>query len=370
MATFEKRQYRNPKTGKTTIRYKAKIRLKAFPYEEATFDRKTDAQEWAAKREYELLHQHHFGVQAFRSKTVNDLFDRYEQALKMSNPKRHKSALPVIKVWKKRLGHIKLCELSRDRVIQERDWLKSRHVKDKPKLKMISNAAVNRQMAVLKRALNVAVAEWGWLAHNPANIKSLPEPKGRTRFLQNEELGKLLDACKASENPHLLATVVLAITTGARRGEVVNIRLKDVDFEAKRIYLPMTKNGKPRSLFLSGYALELVRGIHAKAKAKQVYLFASPHNVLRPNDFRTAWRTAIKRSGLTDFKFHDCRHCAASFYALNGAGLHQIAEILGHSSYHVTKRYTHLLETETAKVVENTAAKVFGSDETGLEKTE
>jgi integrase len=366
MATIEKRQYLNKETGKTVTRYKAKIRLKAFPYEEATFDRKTDAQDWAAKREYELQHQHHFGVQSQKTKTVNDLFVRYENTLKLSNPRRYKSSLPVIEVWKKRIGHLKLLELSRDRVISERDWLKGRHVKDDIKRPMISNAAVNRQMAVLKRALNVAVSEWGWLAHNPANFKSLPEPKGRTRFLQKGELDMLLEACKASENSNLLAIVVLAITTGARRGEIENIRLKDVDFEANRIYLHMTKNGKPRALFLTGYALELLRGICNKAKPKQAYLFTSPHDLARPNDFRTAWRTAIKRSGLKDFKFHDCRHCAASFYALNGAGLHQIAEILGHSSYHVTKRYTHLLETETAKVLENTAAKVFGYEKTEL----
>jgi integrase len=366
MATIERRQYRDKATGKTVFRYKAKIRLRAFPYEEATFDRKTDADAWAAKREYELQHQQHFGAQAYKTKTLGDLLARYEDTLKVTNPRRYKASLPVIKVWKQRIGHIKLCNLSKDIIISERDRLKNLRVKDDSEREIVSNATVNRKMAVIRRAINVAIGEWGWMTHNPANVKALPEPKGRTRFLQGEELDNLLSACRDSDNKYLLAIVVLAVTTGARRGEIRNIRVKDVDFVSGRIVLPTSKNGKPRSLFLTGYALDLVKGIHAKTQPKQVYLFPSPHDITCSNDFRTAWRTTIKRSGIEDFKFHDLRHSAASFYALNGAGLHQIAEILGHTSFHVTKRYTHLLETETAKVVESTAAKVFGHDKTGL----
>lgn len=367
MATIEKRQYPDSKTGKTIIRYKAKIRMKGFSYEEATFDRKTDAQEWAAKRQYELQHQRHFGSQAYKTKTVQDMLERYSDALKLTNPRRHKEVLPIITVWEKRIGVLKIRDLSKDTLITERDRLKSRHVKDDPDRPTVSNAAVNRMMSVLKRALNVAVQEWGWLPYNPLEgVKLLPEPKGRTRFLQDTELKRLLEACTASDNGDLLAIVTLAITTGARKGEIRKIRLKDVNLHKRQILLPITKNGKPRMLFLEGYALDLVKVIYEKAPPGQVYLFTSSQDMTRSNDFRRAWRTAIKRAQIEDFKFHDLRHTAASFLALHGAGLHQIAEILGHSSLQVTRRYTHLLETHTAKVVESTAAKVFGYDKAGL----
>lgn len=370
MASIEKREYRDKQTGKITVRYKAKIRLKAFPYEENTFDRKTDAEAWAAKREYELQHQQLFGVQAHKTKTISDLLNRYGDALKLSNSKRYDGILPMIKIWEDRIGYMKVGELSKDIIMQERDRLKTRHVKDDPKRPMVSNAAVNRTVAVLKCALNVAVDEWGWIAYNPlSGVKALPEPKGRTRFLQGDELDRLLAAARRSENRALLAIIVLAITTGARRGEIENIRLKDINFDTKQILLPMTKNGKPRVLHLKGYALDLVTAIYEKSKPKQVYLFVSSHDLKKTNDFRTAWRSTIRRAGIEDFKFHDLRHSAASFLAMNGAGLHQIAEILGHSSFHVTKRYTHLLESQTAEVVENMAAKVFGNGETGLAKS-
>jgi len=364
-ATIEARQYTDKKTGKIYTRYKAKIRLKAFPYEEATFDRKTDAQAWAGKREYELQHQQMFGSQAFRTKTLTDLLCRYEDGLRLTNPKRYEEVIPVLRFWKSRLGKLKICHLSKDVIIGEREKLKASHIKNNEKRALLSNASVNRKMAVLKRALNVAVDEWDWLPSNPMDgIKALPEPKGRTRFLQEEELKALVDACNLSENNDLLATVVLAITTGARRGEIEKIRLKNINFKTRKILLPTSKSGKPRMLHLADYANDLVSIIVERAKPKQVYLFASPHNIERSNDFRTAWRTAIKRASLEDFKFHDLRHSAASFYAMYGAGLHQIAEILGHSSLQVTKRYTHLLESETARVVMTTAEKVFSHGKT------
>lgn len=87
MATLEKRKYVDKETGKTTLRHKAKIRLKDFPYEEATFDRKSDAEEWAAKREYELRNRQFFGEQAYKTKTIRDLLQRYQESLKATNIK-------------------------------------------------------------------------------------------------------------------------------------------------------------------------------------------------------------------------------------------------------------------------------------------
>lgn len=333
MATIETRIIHNKETGKTVKRYRAKIRLKDHPPEQATFDRKTDAEKWAQDREYELRHQLHFGLQPQKDKTVGDMIDRYGEALKQSNPRRYNGIRPFLNWWKSRLGTIKLTQLSKDRLITERDYLKTRRVKNDSDRSFLTNSTVNRMMGVLKRALNVAVGEWGWIAHNPLHgIKGLPEPKGRTRFLQGDELDRLLNACKRSKNSDLLATVVLAVTTGARRAEVEKIRPKDIDFKQKKILLPTTKNGKPRVLHLKGLAQELVKGIYEQLKPDQTYLFASPHDVTRPNDFRTSWRVAIKRAGIEDFKFHDLRHSAASYYAMHGAGLHQIAEILGHTS--------------------------------------
>ncbi len=373
MATIEERKYKDKETGKVTVRYRAKIRLKGFAPEECTFPTKTLAKEWAAKREYELKHDGLFGPQHHKNKTVGDMLERYETSLKLANPKRQKGIAPFIKFWKERVGHYKLNALTADVAIMHRDALQKRHVKDDPDRGRVTNASVNRVFGVLKCALNVAIKEWKWLAHNPlSGVKNLKEPPGRTRFLNSEELDRLLTACDQSENTDLHSIISLAITTGARRGEIMRIRLTDVDLDTRRIVLweTGTKNKTARILHLVEPTLSMVKSLLEKAPPKQQYLFTSPLDYSRPNDFRRSWNTAVRRSKLDNFHFHDLRHTAASYFARHGAKLHHIAELLGHKSLHMAKRYTHLLETDTVAIAENTATKVFGNGKAGLAQPE
>jgi integrase len=79
----------------------------------------------------------------------------------------------------------------------------------------------------------------------------------------------------------------------------------------------------------------------------------------KPTDIRDAWLKAVERAGLEDFKFHDLRHTAASYLAMNGASLLEIAEILGHKTLQMVKRYAHLADSHTAQVVERMNQAVF-----------
>ena len=74
-----------------------------------------------------------------------------------------------------------------------------------------------------------------------------------------------------------------------------------------------------------------------------------------------AWHKARKRAGIDDFRWHDLRHSAASYLAMNGASLAEIAEILGHKTLAMVKRYAHLSEAHTARVVERMNERIFGS---------
>lgn len=368
MATIEVRKYQyKDKNGETRTgeKYKATVTVTGFPRTSKMFERKTDARDWANKTEYEFKHQRSFGHAHHKQKTLNDAIRRYEQSLKLSNPKRHKQVWPMLEWWGKKIGGAKLSELTKDQIILQRDRLKTNHVRNNPKLPNISNARVNRCMATLSRVLTVAADEWDWIAKNPMlGIQNLPEPSGRTRFLQDEELNQLVAAAKQSENPDMYAIIVLAITTGARRGEIERIRFKDVSLTQKKILLPITKNKKPRMLHLVEPAYSLIKAIYERPRPDcQEYMFASPFEASRHNCFRRAWNTAVRRAELKDFRFHDLRHTAASFLAQHGAGLHQISEILGHSSFQVTKRYIHMIEKNTVAIIESTAAKVFSHDQ-------
>ena len=182
-------------------------------------------------------------------------------------------------------------------------------------------------------------------------VKKPAMPRGRVRFLDDDERRRLLDACLVSESPHLYPTVVLALSTGMRRGEILGLRWRDVDLKAGFAILHDTKNGERRRVPITGHALIVFRN-HSKVRSLD-----SDHVFV---DVRRAWLTAVKRAGIEDFRFHDLRHSAASYLAMNGASPGEIAEVLGHKTLQMVKRYAHLSESHTRSVVESMNREVFG----------
>jgi integrase len=83
----------------------------------------------------------------------------------------------------------------------------------------------------------------------------------------------------------------------------------------------------------------------------------------KPIDIQNAWRVAMKRAELKDFRFHDLRHSAASYLAMNGASLAEIAAVLGHKTLAMVQRYAHLSDAHTSKVVERMNTAIFQQKE-------
>jgi integrase len=134
-----------------------------------------------------------------------------------------------------------------------------------------------------------------------------------------------------------------------------------VDLAKGRAVLNETKNGEVRPVAITGHALELIKELSKVRRIDSKMLFPSKDIAIqKPMDLRSPWETAIKRAGLDNFHFHDLRHTAASYFAMNGASSAEIAEILGHKTLQMVKRYAHLSEGHTAKVVESMNSKIFG----------
>jgi integrase len=237
-----------------------------------------------------------------------------------------------------------------------------------------SPATVNRYLAALSHAFTVARDEWGWLDDTPMRkVKKPKEPRGRDRYLSNDTIGedgetidgertRLLKACKASSNPYLYPVVVLALSTGMRQGEIMGLTWDDIELQQEqgRITLRETKNGEIRVVPLFNEALAIIQA-HAKGRAKAGgLLFPSKTKPGVPIDLRTPWETAVEAAGIEDLRFHDLRHCAASYLAMDGASAAEIAEVLGHKTLHMVKRYAHLSEAHTASVVASMNKKIFG----------
>jgi integrase len=261
---------------------------------------------------------------------------------------------PRLRWWVAQVGKLQLQDLSDDHVHAALETLAERNAsfyagKDEhgrrifnAKRKRLAPATVNRYgaslAAVITWAIKRRIAPKGYV-HPCRSIERKPEHNERTRFLSDEERRRLLDACKASTWPRLYALVLMALTTGARRGEMLGLRWRDIDFERAEAAIGVTKNGDPRVLpLVPTVAAELQR---FKGKPDEL-VFASPRDPLRAFCFEPRFHEALRAARVRDFTFHALRHSCASMLAQNGATLLEIADLLGHRQLQMTKRYSHL----------------------------
>ena len=206
--------------------------------------------------------------------------------------------------------------------------------------------------------------EWRRVDDNPCRKVSKPkEPRGRVRFLDENERVRLLQVCRESPCPLLYPLTVLAISTGMRRGEMMSLRWPQVDLVRGVITLHETKNGDRRAVPLTGHALGELRTLSKTRRHDTDLLF--PGSVIGKSiDMTSAWRKAVAKAELDDFRFHDLRHTTASYLAQGGATLLEIAAVLGHKTLAMVKRYAHLAESHVADVVGRMNDKTFGKSVT------
>jgi integrase len=354
MASIEKR---TTDGGQTTFR--VKVRLKGFPAQSATFERLTDARRWAQQTESAIREGRHFKTTEAKRHTLAESIDRYIKDILPTKPNSEKDQATQLNWWKENIGNYSLADLTPALIGENRDKLaQGKTTRDK----LRSPSTVNRYLAALSHVFTIAVKEWGWTEDNPLRkVTKKKEPRGRVRYLSDEEREKLLSACKESESNHLYIVVVLALSTGARRMEILNLKWNDINQQRRVITLHETKNGERRILPLVGHALDLISA-HAKVRQINCDLVFPSHNFNKPIDLRSPWETALRRAEIFDFRFHDLRHSAASYLAMNGASLAEIAEVLGHKTLQMVKRYAHLSEAHTSKVVLSMNQKIFGEN--------
>jgi len=361
MASIETRK---SKSGETS--YRVLIRMKGNPSQSATFKRLTDAKAWARNTETAISEGRHFKTSEAKRHTVTELIERYKKKIKKENPKRYKDIKPMLEWWNNELGDYTLADLSRAKLSVAIEKLSHKTMtrinKDTGERykDAISPASVNRYMFALSKACTLAVNEWEWMDENPFHkIKKFTETRGRVRFLSDDERQALLNACQESSYKPLYAIVVLALSTGARKGEIMKLKWQDIDFERRQIVLHETKNKERRVIPLTGHAYDLIRDHKKIQRIDTDFVFPSIKGD-KPYEIKKPWLAAIDRAGIKDFRFHDLRHSAASYLAMNGASLAEIAEVLGHKTLQMVKRYAHLSEAHTSAVVSKMNERIFG----------
>jgi len=339
-----------------TKRFRAEVRLKGYPAQSATFKRLTDAKKWIQDTESAIREGRHFKTVEAKKHTVDKMIDRYLSYAKLTKVQDDHTGLHLRR-WKEEIGYMLLADVNADAITQVKEKLLNEEFRGKPR----SPTTVLRYMASLSTVFTTAVRDWEWLEDSPMkNIKKPTAARGRVRFLSDDERERLLIACKESRNKQLYLCVILAISTGMRQAELFGLQWSDVNLKERYLILHETKNGERRRVPLSGLVLELLQE-HAKVRRLDTpLLFPGIKNPLKPIDLQQPWETARKHAGVTDFTWHDLRHCTASYLAMNGASLAEIAEVLGHKTLSMVKRYAHLSDGHVSNVVASMNAKIFG----------
>lgn len=337
-------------------KYRALVRLKGYPPQSATFDRKTDAKKWAQDTESAIRDGRHFKTAEAKKHTAAEMIERYSSQVLLNNPKKRKNQQNHLRWWKERIGHYTLSDISSAMISQCRDELLDGEIAGGKKR---SPATVARYMTTMSYVMNIALKEWEWLENNPfSRVKKPTEPRGRVRYLDDDERSRLLEACLASSHKSLYPIVILAISTGMRQGEILNLKWKDIDLNRYQLVLHETKNNERRAVPIVGLAHEVLVKL-AKVRRIDSSLVFPGKDPNTPIRIRNIWDAALKQAEIEDFRFHDLRHTTASYLAMNGATLAEIAEVLGHKTLQMVKRYAHLSEAHTSSIVEKMNKKIF-----------
>jgi integrase len=198
----------------------------------------------------------------------------------------------------------------------------------------VAPASVNRTMEVLRAVLNAAKG-WGWIDSAPV-VLMLAEPRRRVRWLTREEADRVIRELP----PHLAAMARFTLATGLRESNVTGLRWSQIDMGRRTAWIhgDEIKTGKALAVPLNDEAVAVLR---EQVGQHQEFVFIyNGHPVTKANNH--AWRKALRRARITDFRWHDLRHTWASWHVQQGTPLHVLMELGGWSDYSMVLRYAHL----------------------------
>lgn len=198
-----------------------------------------------------------------------------------------------------------------------------------------SASTANRYLALVRAILKMAKDEWEWVEHIP-KVRLFREPKKRVRWIDREEAATLL-----SELPeHLADMAAFTLATGLRQRNVSYLKWDQVDMARGMawIHADQSKSRKAIAVPLISDALAILR---KRLGRHPVYVFTYKGEPVDRTSTK-AWKKALARAGIQDFRWHDLRHTWASWHVQSGTSLQELLELGGWSSYEMVLRYAHL----------------------------
>lgn len=268
-------------------RYQAIIKIKGYPNKAQTFRTKKEAEQWEIKTKAAMQEGRYWDHSNAGNCLFKEVIDRYIQEFLSKDSSNYKTFVGQLTWWKKQLGGYAVGKITSHLISQKLHELSK---KTNSRGKVSSPATLNRYRSSLSCVFCAACNDWGMIAESPlSKVRKRKEPRGRVRFLDQNEKKRLLDACHKSGSHRLYLIVVLALATGMRKGEILNLKWKDIDLLKGKAILHETKNGERRIVSITGHALSLLRD-----HAKREHIFCSPY--IFPStfgtqviDIRTSW---------------------------------------------------------------------------------
>ncbi|MBS0606435.1 MAG: site-specific integrase [Verrucomicrobia bacterium] len=338
--------------------YRVRIRMKGGQCFDRSFGSKTLAKKWKRDMESAIEHDRYEFTNPATKHTLADLIGLYIERVLPGKPRNAKNVFRHLMWWKEELGHLLLAQVRPSLIAEKRDELLSGLIKGG---KLRSPTTVVRYLSSLSHVFTKAVKEWEWMRENPVfKIEKPKQAQGRKRVLTEEEQQRLLQECQESGSKDLFLIVALALGTGMRKGEIMGLRWKNVQLEEPTgtIVLEKTKNGRSRSVLITGLLLGLLQKRHKLQRADSL-VFPSPNYPNQPVDIRSAWEKALQKAGIEGFVFHGLRHQAASQAATIENSPLVIGEMLGHQTLQMTRHYVHLPSAHMQTMVEALQSKIF-----------
>ena len=291
------------------------------------------ARKWTKATEADM--ERRLSVSIPSTLTVGDLLERYESEV-IPTHKGSRREIYKSRTLRKNFSKIRLCDLSPSDVRQYRDI----------RLKTISPATLRRELAVLSSAINHASKEWGiFVSTNPVTAISVPRTaNARSRRLEADEQNRLLSA----SNGELRRIIIIALETGMRRGEILQIRRSHIDFILQTLLIPRTKTDTPRTIPLSSMAVVSLKE-QISISGNITPIRETPLFSLLPDSLSQAFRRLCRRLEIQNLHFHDLRHEATSRLFEKGLNPVEVATITGHKDTRMLMRYTHLRAEDLVK---------------------
>lgn len=325
-------------------RWQARVIRQGFAPESKTFDSRDDAVKWARAIETEIDRGVFVSLKESERTTLSALLLRYSREVSPSKRAAKEDIAKLKWLSKTKVAKLSLANLTPTAISLHRD----------ERLKAVCTGTVLRDLAVIRSVINHARKEWGFAIENPVErVRMPPQLPHRDRVLSADEETRLLAVLTvgplrtadgkfgtATRNPWVRWVAIFALETAMRRGEILTLQWKNVEISRRTAYLPITKNGKPRSVPLSTKAVEVLQALPRSIDGR---VFPVTRWAMEQ-----VFTGACQRAGIADFRFHDLRHTATTRMAKKVPNLIELSAITGHANLAMLKRYYHVTAEELA----------------------